>query len=209
MRPPNRCAAELAPGAISEDGGRSWREAAVLVLLHPTPAGLAFPLIERTNGLRHHAGQIALPGGALEPGETPLEAALRETREEIGINRPERRCRRSVERYQGSPLRLRRPSLRGLVRRYRRAHPPARGSRGPAFEATLADLLSGRGVSTFTRRIAGGDREDRGRPTSGSLGRDWLGRDCQVPCYRFGGNIVWGLTAMILAELAAAIRPAL
>lgn len=40
---------------------------------------------ERAHGLRHHPGQISLPGGAIEPGETPVEAALREAREEIGL----------------------------------------------------------------------------------------------------------------------------
>jgi len=203
MRPPYRQPAELSRDIASEDSGRGWREAAVLVLLHPTPAGLAFPLIERTHGLRHHAGQIALPGGALESGETPLEAALRETREEIGIAVPRADVVGALSDIRALPS--------GYV-----VHPFVAlsgdigeltlqpGEAAASFEATLADLLAERSVSTFTRRIEGGDREDREQPA-----RDLQGRDWQVPCYRFGGNIVWGLTAMILAELAAAIRPPL
>jgi mutator protein MutT len=40
----------------------------------------------RTSHLKQHSGQYALPGGKLDPGETPVEAALRELREELGIS---------------------------------------------------------------------------------------------------------------------------
>jgi len=47
--------------------------------------GLQLLLTVRSATLRSHAGQIALPGGRLEPGESFVEAALRETAEEVGI----------------------------------------------------------------------------------------------------------------------------
>lgn len=49
------------------------------------PGGAAFLLCQRATDLRRHAGQWALPGGRVENGETPLEAALRELDEELGI----------------------------------------------------------------------------------------------------------------------------
>lgn len=48
--------------------------------------GAAFLLCRRPLTMRRHAGQYALPGGRLEPGEGVIEAALRETREEVGID---------------------------------------------------------------------------------------------------------------------------
>lgn len=45
----------------------------------------ALLLTRRAEGLRSHAGQWALPGGRVDPGETSMQAALRETAEEVGL----------------------------------------------------------------------------------------------------------------------------
>lgn len=63
------------------------RRAAVLVPLVQAPGGTAVLLTQRSNTVEQHKGQISFPGGGLEDGESPLDAALRETREEIGISR--------------------------------------------------------------------------------------------------------------------------
>lgn len=47
--------------------------------------GAAFLLCRRSSRVNRHAGQWALPGGRLDPGETPLDAARREVDEEIGL----------------------------------------------------------------------------------------------------------------------------
>jgi 8-oxo-dGTP pyrophosphatase MutT (NUDIX family) len=62
------------------------RQAAVLVLLYQLNGQWHVPLTRRQAHLTQHAGQISLPGGAAEPGETLAGAALREASEELGID---------------------------------------------------------------------------------------------------------------------------
>jgi len=61
------------------------RTAAALLLLYPHDDHWHLPLIVRGSGLRTHTGQVALPGGSVDPGESIVDAALREASEEIGV----------------------------------------------------------------------------------------------------------------------------
>src|SRR5579864_8707575 len=64
----------------------SPRLAAVLVLLFPVDGVLTFPLMRRPEYEGVHSGQISLPGGSQEGGETFEQTALRETQEEFGVS---------------------------------------------------------------------------------------------------------------------------
>lgn len=67
--------------------GRVLRPAAVLLALVERPDGPAVLLTKRASGLRHHPGQIALPGGKVDPGDADITAAaLREAQEEVGLD---------------------------------------------------------------------------------------------------------------------------
>lgn len=57
----------------------------VLILLYEENGRIRFPLIKRPEYPGAHGGQISLPGGKAELGEDPIETALREGEEEIGI----------------------------------------------------------------------------------------------------------------------------
>ncbi|MGY4709786.1 NUDIX hydrolase [Mycolicibacterium sp. CBM1] len=90
--PPELVAAVSGAG----EAARSGRDAAVLVLFSgpdsarspgPLPDDADLLLTVRAGTLRHHAGQAAFPGGAVDPGDTgPVDTALREAQEETGID---------------------------------------------------------------------------------------------------------------------------
>jgi len=60
--------------------------AAVAIILFQEDNKLKFFLTRRTSNVDHHKGQISLPGGAKDEGESFEDASLRESEEEIGIN---------------------------------------------------------------------------------------------------------------------------
>lgn len=166
----------------SPDPPPGARRAAALVLLVPGPRGAAVVLTKRAGDLPHHAGQISLPGGALEADEAVEAAAVREAHEEVGVQ-PER------VRVLGTLTPLHIPVSGFTVypivgvcdERPRLA--PAPGEVERVIEVPLADLLDP-GCQTRTTRV-----------------RD--GTAVEVPAFTVGGVEVWGATAMILAELLA------
>ncbi|MFV0265742.1 MAG: NUDIX hydrolase [Draconibacterium sp.] len=81
LLPPNRTLK-----AAPEDKSRI-KDSSVLLLLFEEENRLNVLLIKRPQHMKHHAGQMALPGGRIEPGETAVDTALRETWEEIGIKK--------------------------------------------------------------------------------------------------------------------------
>jgi 8-oxo-dGTP pyrophosphatase MutT (NUDIX family) len=73
------------PDQILRQPLESARPSAVLVGLFESTNGVEAILTRRSQELTNHRGEISFPGGRLENGETAVDAALRETHEEIGI----------------------------------------------------------------------------------------------------------------------------
>jgi 8-oxo-dGTP pyrophosphatase MutT (NUDIX family) len=161
------------------------RQASVLVLLFPTEAGLALVLTRRTENPHDvHSGQISLPGGSRELGETPVQTALRETQEELGIIGPVQIVGTLATLYI-PPSDFEVSPVVGYVDR----HPtwtPDPVEIAEVVECPLAWLL------------------DDGR----KVVEDWEfdGYWLRVPWYNVHGHRVWGATAIILSEFEQRLR---
>ncbi len=88
--PPGRAALEKFAPALCY--GRHFgyapcdvRPAAVIMALYQKQGDWFLPLTRRPTNMKDHAGQICLPGGGVEKGESPADASLRELEEELGI----------------------------------------------------------------------------------------------------------------------------
>ncbi len=75
------------------------RAAVALALVADAEGRACFVLTRRSSRLRRHAGQWALPGGRLDPGEAPEQAALRELEEEVGLRLAEDALLGSLDDY--------------------------------------------------------------------------------------------------------------
>lgn len=78
-------AAEIEHSDETDFAAQELRPAAVLAAITERDDRPGFLLIHRPSNMRSHPGQVAFPGGKIDPGETPEEAALREAYEELGI----------------------------------------------------------------------------------------------------------------------------
>jgi 8-oxo-dGTP pyrophosphatase MutT (NUDIX family) len=178
-----------APGGVSDDApGRQSAEPAQLTPLRPAavllpivdrPGGLSVLLTLRAADLRAHSGQVAFPGGKIDPGETPCEAALREAHEEIGLQA------RFVE-----PLGWLDPYFTGTGFRVA----PLVALVEPSFSLTVNKLEVDEVFETpfdFLMDAANHRLEER----------EWQGRLRRYYAIPHEGRYIWGATAGILRNL--------
>lgn len=161
------------------------RHAAALLYAYPQDGAMVFPLTLRRDDLREHRGQVSLPGGRPEPGETPWQTAVREAHEEIGLE-PGLPASMGVL----HPVYI--PVTHTVLEVHVSTGPPPQGLVAEEREvaalgtATLDELLdpARRGLERWERR----------------------GREIEVPFFALNGWTVWGATAIALSELAERLR---
>jgi 8-oxo-dGTP pyrophosphatase MutT (NUDIX family) len=159
---------------------------AALLLVYPHDETLHVALTVRGSGLRNHTGQVSLPGGRVDAGETIEAAAVREAQEEIGVD----------------------PNNIELLGRLTPLHIPVSGfllhpvvgftSMRPAFQRAeweVARIIEAPIAALSDPQVL--RREIRTRIVNGRS------IEVDVPYYDLDGEKVWGATAMVLAEFCA------
>ncbi len=181
----------LAYGRHRGPARRGSRIAAVAVTLYQDAGGQwMLPLTLRPDAITHHAGQISLPGGRLEPGETNEEAAVREFEEELGI-RPSirQRCGElSTQFVHASDHRVHPVVL--VIEPPRTPWQPDPAEVDEVIELPLATLLNpGARFETVQRKPLVRD------------GRTVDELTFRTPAFQIHPRPIWGATAVILDEL--------
>ena len=155
------------------------RPAAALLLVYPGDDGPSIALTVRASGLARHAGQVSLPGGAADAGETLADTALREASEEIGVDPATVRILGEL-----TPVYV---LISGFtlhpvvgVTDVRPSFIPAPDEVAEVVEVSLAKLLDASHIRRGTRV-----RE---------------GVAIEYPYFDLAGHQVWGATAMVLGE---------
>ncbi len=162
------------------------RDGAALLLVYPHDETLHFTLTVRGTGLRNHTGQVSLPGGRVDEGESVEAAALREAEEEIGVDP------RAVELLgRLTPLHI---PVSGFI-----LHPVVGfATMRPAFQRAeweVARIIEAPVSVLSDARVV--KREIRTRVVNGQT------IEVDVPFFDIEGEKVWGATAMVLAEFGA------
>jgi len=179
-----RMSPELSYGRHSGPAPHTARQAAVVLLLFRRGGRWHLPLTERPATLARHGGQVSLPGGAVEPGETSSQAAIRELNEELGIDAGVEILGRLADCYVFASDFLVATWI--AAARFEPHWKPHDVEVQGVLELPLDALLDER-----------------------RLGRTTIERGPLVfhaPCIHVGQSCIWGATSVILAELADVLR---
>ncbi len=168
------------PRPVFPPSDETVRPAAALLLLYPRGEVPYLLLTVRSRDLPSHRGQLSLPGGVVEPGEALNQAALREAREEVGLDTAKVRLLGAL-----SPVYI--PVSGFLLHPFVGVSPFTPEVRPNPAEVERILMI----------------------PLSHLIGRERLrseirilqDRQVRIPYFDLEGEKLWGATAMVLAEL--------
>lgn len=167
--------------------GVKIQHAAVMLVLHPdeSGSGITFPLVRRPDSMARHAGQVALPGGGREEGESAIDCAKREAWEEVSLD----------------------PSLVEIVGKLTKILIPITGYSVDTIVGWTGSRPELRRQEEEVIRIIHADPDTLARhgPTE-VVEREKDGEVLKFPAYSVDGEIVWGATALILSEFLSIWR---
>jgi 8-oxo-dGTP pyrophosphatase MutT (NUDIX family) len=175
-----RMSPELSYGRHAGPAPRQARHAAVVLLLFRRDGRWHLPITERPAKLLRHGGQMSLPGGTTESGETSEQAAIRELREELGVSVPVDLLGRLADCYVFASNFVVTPWL-AVATTEPRWQPDDREVE-KVVELPLGLLVDENAIGSTT--IHRGPLVFR------------------APCYHIAGSCIWGATSVILSELA-------
>ena len=157
------------------------RKSAVMVLLtNKTADDFKVLLTLRSDNLKSHSGQISFPGGRIEQGESPVEAALRETSEEISLPQNEIQVLAQISELYVPPSNSLIFPFVGITNFKRFI--PNNTEVQKIIEVPFSFLLEENNLTTIKRNI--------------------FGEVIDIPCWDLNKKeVLWGATAMILSEL--------
>jgi 8-oxo-dGTP pyrophosphatase MutT (NUDIX family) len=165
---------------------RPPRPGGVVILLYEEEGVLKFPLTKRPDYLGTHGGQISLPGGKAEQGETQIETALREAEEEIGIPRHAIEVIGTLSEFFVIPSNFMVTPVVGYLKQPYQFIPDPK---------EVVKILHG----SINELI---------KPDAVKVKEIMAARmfPMQAPHFEIEGEVVWGATAMMLNELRTVLR---
>jgi 8-oxo-dGTP pyrophosphatase MutT (NUDIX family) len=179
-----RMSPELSYGRHAGPAPHDARHAAVVLLLFERNGRWHIPLTERSQTLTRHGGQMSLPGGSIDKGETSEQAALRELHEELGIETNVQILGRLADCYIYASNFLVTPWL-ATIPTDPQWKPHDREVQR-IVELPLETLLDDAAIGQTT--IVRGPLQ------------------FHAPCIQFESACIWGATSVILCELADVLR---
>lgn len=158
----------------------------VLILLYPESNEIYFPLIKRPDYLGAHSGQVSLPGGKAEAGETVFDTALREAQEEIGVHPSQVKVVGTLSDFFVVPSNFMVTPVIGVAEG-KPVWVPDQHEVARVLHGRLENILGEDAIRTQEIMAAGRYR-------------------MRAPHFEVEGEIVWGATAMMLNEFRVVIK---